>query len=52
MTKRKTKLPKGWEPQYIETPLKVFYGRKDKVVYPHFLIFLIGGAFIAALVLL
>lgn len=58
MTKRKSLWDLGdiekhdwWNPQYIETPLKLFHGNNDKVIYPHILVVVIIGAFLGALFL-
>ena len=41
-----------WTAQYIESPLKLFYGNQDKLVYPHVLVVTLVGAFLGALFLL
>jgi len=44
-------MSKWFEPEYIETPLQKYYGGKDTIVYPYFLLFVIAGL-VAALVYL
>lgn len=37
--------------KYIETPIKLFYGGYDKVVYPHILAVVIVGAFLVMMLI-
>lgn len=52
MTKRKPWYEKKYtQTKYIETPIKIFYGRKEKVQYPLILAFMLVGTFLGLMFL-
>lgn len=44
-------MSKWFESEYIETPLQKYYGGKDVIVYPWFLLMVIAGLVLALVAL-